>query len=324
MNKIISDMTSLAKTAVKAMLAFILLLSATAITKGQSQFHVTQYMVYQPIINPAAISSYRGLNGAIMYKKQWSGYTGAPETAGAFLNFSTPESNSFFGASVMKDQLGVEDNYQISGTYTYRAQLGADKYLGLGISPVLTLLQSRYSDLTLIEQNDAVFNKGSETVVLPNFRFGAYYFTGDFYAGFSSPNLLQNRVVFEGQKAKGDVGFNFSNIHYNLHAGYRWHLNEDWDLNTSFLSKYVWGSPMQMDFNGQVAFKSKYYLGASYRTSQELAAILGFALTPELLLSYSYEYNMSELGQHSDGTHEVVLTFTRPPLKEPVVNIPRF
>ena len=55
-------------------------------TLAQNQYHMSQFMLHQPFINPAAQGSYSNLNGALFYKTQWTNFVGAPEIAGFNIN----------------------------------------------------------------------------------------------------------------------------------------------------------------------------------------------------------------------------------------------
>ena len=56
--------------------------------KGQNQFNMGQYAIYQPFLNPAAIGTFDNINFAILYKKQWTNFIGAPHLQG--FNFNMP------------------------------------------------------------------------------------------------------------------------------------------------------------------------------------------------------------------------------------------
>lgn len=300
-------------------LALVLPFSAFA----QNQFHMGQYMVHQPFINPASIGSYQNPNAAIFYKNQWTGFAGAPELQG--LNFNMPFANkkSFAGITVIHDKVGISDATEISGTYAYKIKTGIKSRLVFGLSTSLNLLQSNLAELHIQDANDPLFSSNTKTFALPNFRFGTYFYMKKFYVGLAVPNILENKIVYNGQ-LEGKASFAFENLHYYLHSGYRWDLNDKTDLNTSVLVKEVSGSPLQVDLNAQVLFNKKFGVGASYRTSKELLAMASYYLIPELLLSYGYEFNFADIGRYSNGTHEILLSYTFSPASRPIVEIPRF
>jgi type IX secretion system PorP/SprF family membrane protein len=301
----------------------VLLVTLTLGAKAQNQFHMGQYMIHQPFINPASIGSYDDLNAALLYKKQWAGFEGAPKVQGLNLNLPLPGEKSFLGLTVLRDEIGITTSTEVTGSYAYRLKTGLNSKLTFGLSASLNMMQSNLDDLHIHDIDDPLFSENTPTYLMPNFEFGTYFTAKRFYVGLAIPNLLENKIIFT-DGLEGATSFNFQNLHYYLHSGYAWKLNEKDDLNTSVLIKEVAGASLQFDVNMQVMFDNKFGIGASYRSSKELLAMLTFNVIPQLRLSYGYEFNFAELGNYSNGSHEVLLIFNRVKADKPVIAIPRF
>lgn len=304
-------------------LAYILLLLLPAIGMAQNRMHLGQYMVHQPFFNPASIASYENLNGALIYKNQWMQFEGAPTVQGLNVNAPIKKGKHFIGLTVLNDQIGINNSTEISGSYAYKIKTGIRSRLSFGVSAMVNLMQSDYAELHIQDANDPMFQANSPTYAMPNFSFGAYYYRRRFYAGLAIPNLLENKIIYSDGYS-GETEFNASNLHYYLHVGKQWVLGPKWDLNTSTLFKEVEGASLQMDFNIQTMYKKKVGVGASYRTSNELLAMATIDVIDGLRLSYGYEFNFSDIGDYSTGTHEIILVYNYMPPNEPVVVIPRF
>lgn len=291
---------------------------------SQRNFHVSQYMLHQPLINPAAISSYQGINGALLNRSQWVGFDGAPTVSGVSLNSPIASGNNHLGLMVMHDAIGVNKDINISAQYAYKFQVSDDSYFSLGLAGMLRMVQSDYSQIDVNDGDDDVFTGSTPTFMSPNFSFGMYYFKDRFYIGASSPTILSNKIRFN-EAYKMETSFDASELHYNLHAGYGFILSPKVDLNTSTLLKAVSGAPLQADINAQVVFNKKIGIGASYRTSQDIVGIITLQVIKQLKLAYSYDYNMSEIAQFSSGSHEVMLLLDfYEPKKTAAISIPRF
>lgn len=288
---------------------------------AQSELHYGMYMMHQPFFNPASASSYDQLTAAVLYKNQWSGYDGAPKIGA--INILKPFKSSALGLTVTNDQVGIDNNTQISGSYSYKLQLRGYSRLAFGLSASVSLLQSDLGSVTIVDANDPAYVSGNTGIVAqPNFKFGTYYYNNKFYAGLAIPNVLDNKIALEN--GKGSTGFDFSTIHYYVHSGYRFELNPKSDLNLSTLLKQVSGASLQYDINLQYEYRRKIGFGVSYRSSKELLGILSYQLTPELKLAYAYEYNLSDIGKYSSGSHEIMLIYQFAPPKESIISIPRF
>ncbi|MDG2330620.1 MAG: type IX secretion system membrane protein PorP/SprF [Flavobacteriales bacterium] len=292
---------------------------------AQNQYHMSQFMLHQPFINPAAQASYQTLNGALFYKTQWTGFIGAPKIAGFNINKALGQTkNNSLGFTLVNDQIGVNNTNDLSLNYAYRIKTGAASYLSLGLGASVMLMQSNLGEVHTITSDDPVFSGNTQTFVMPNFKFGAYFFKDKFYVGFTSPNLLKNRITF-GTELEGSTEFDFANVHFYLHSGYQFELKEDLDLMTSVIFKNVSGAPLQVGFNAQLVFNKKFGIGGSYRTSNEATVLANYQLIPELRLGYAYDYNFDQIGDYSSGTHEIMLIYNLVNQSQiPIIEVPRF
>lgn len=293
--------------------------------KAQDYFHISQYMMYQPFVNPAAIGSYGSLNGAALYRQQWVGLEGAPSIQAINVNSPIGTTNGNAGFSVVRDQIGVNNRIDIGGTYAYNISIGSNSKLALGLSGMAVLNQSNYSQATVNDANDPLFANDTRMHVLPNFQYGMYYYTNKFYVGLSLPKLLLNSVTSDSTGTdNASTSFDFSQMHYYLNAGYKFELTKSVDLNVSTLLKQIAGAPFQFDVNAQAVFNKKFGVGASYRSSQELVGLLSFQINEMFKLSYSYDFSMSKLAAYHAGTHEIMLLFKMPQKEPLLIEPPRF
>ena len=300
------------------------LAAAVCSVKAQNQYRITQYMLQHSFINPAAVGNDQRLNAAIFYRSQWVGIKGAPVTQGLTLNVPLKNQKHNLGFYAYNDRIGINKHMSFSGTYAFNAKLTEKSKLAFGLSASLDLKQSNFSEVNPENAADPIFQGDSRMFVMPNFKFGTYYFSEKFYAGFAIPNLLENKIVHDNS-IKGNTSFNAKDFHYYLHGGYSFKLNENLDLNVSTMLKEVSGAPLQVDINPQLMIQKKVGIGATYRTSKEVAALVNFKITPMFRLGYAYDYSFSPLGKYSSGSHEVMLIYSMQNASKPVVNeAPRY
>jgi len=299
----------------------VILISAKSFS--QNQFHMTQYMVHQPFVNPASMGMYENMNGSIFYKNQWTGFDGAPKLIG--FNFNSPVGglNNRLGLTVVNDRIGVNSNTEVAGSYAYSIKLNESSTLSFGLSATLKLSQSNFSE---VETNiiDPEFSANSPTLAMPNFKFGAYYRTKKFYAGIALPKLLKNEIDY-GTDFNGATSFDLSDWHFYLHSGYSWEINDQFDLNSSTIFKHVSGAPFQLDLSTVFVIKKKFGIGINYRTSNDLAGLLRFRLNPMLEMAYAYDFSFSKIKDFSSGSHEIMIVFDiYSSDKKPTVAMPRY
>jgi type IX secretion system PorP/SprF family membrane protein len=278
--------------------------------KGQNQFNMGQYAIYQPFLNPAAIGTFDNINFAILYKKQWTNFIGAPHLQG--FNFNMPlgaKKSHFVGLNVLNDKAGLNNSTEVSGTYAYKIKTSTKSRLIFGLTASLNLVRSDLSNAQIIDATDPIYTTSTPVYPLPNFKFGTYYYFKKFYIGFVVPNFLENKVIVNNGTPSGFAGFNPKNIHYYLHMGYKHDLKNENSLVISTLFKEVAGAPLNIDLNLNFMFKKRFGVGLNMRSSKDVMGIVSMYIMPELLLSYGYEYGFSDLSKFNNGTHEILLVY---------------
>lgn len=71
--------------------------------------------------------------------------------------------------------------------------------------------------------------------------------------------------------------------------------------------KYASNAPLQYDLNLNVLISDIIWVGASYRSSDAITAILEYQVNKKLRVGYSYDYTLSE--SYSSGSHEIVIGY---------------
>ena len=73
--------------------------------------------------------------------------------------------------------------------------------------------------------------------------------------------------------------------------------------------KYIKPLPIQVDINAKLQYQDLAWIGASYRTGEGFAGMLGVNISNTLNIGYSYDYTTSRLNTVSKGTHEILVGF---------------
>ena len=94
-------------------------------------------------------------------------------------------------------------------------------------------------------------------------------------------------------------------------AGYDFDINSTFKLMPSVLVKSDAKSTI-FDVNCNVMWNNMVWLGANYRMTDAIVAQVGFQKANEKMVwkvGYSYDITMSDLKNHSNNTHEIVLGY---------------
>lgn len=283
----------------------IFLMGAAATAQQDPQF--THYMYNMSVINPAYATDNEGvINLGGLYRTQWVGAVGAPKTATVFAH-SPIAKRVEMGISFINDAIGdVVNENNIYVDFAYVIPVSEKNKLSFGVKGGVTLFDTNFNGFkyTATEPDPAFANNITKT--FPNLGAGTYFFSDNYYLGFSVPNLLTTKHL---ESKDGIQATGVEAIHYFFTGGYVFELNPSLKFKPAFMAKGVSGSPLSMDLTTNFLINNRLELGAGYRWDDSVSGLINFYVTPSLRIGYSYDYTLSNLGKYNSGTHEIFLLF---------------
>lgn len=294
------------KYLVRLLIAFLVLMSTEIAAQQDAQY--TQYMYNTVSVNPGYAGSRGHMSIAGLYRAQWVGLDGAPETQ--TLNIHTPMGyrGAGIGLSFVNDAIGPTSETYIDLDVSYTIQTSLDAKLSFGLKASAHLLDIRFSELNQDDGAgpDQTLQENIDNRFSPNFGAGVYYHTEKFYAGLSVPRILETTHFEESSLSTAKEQMNFYFI-----TGYVWELNPFLKFKPAILSKIVQGAPLQVDISANFMFNDKFILGAAYRWDAAFSGMAGFQISDELLIGLAYDREITDLGAttFNDGSFEVILRY---------------
>lgn len=289
------------------LLSFIVWLSSLSILNAQQDPQFTQYMYNMSVINPAyATDDPTTINFGLLYRSQWNTSIGGPQTA-TFFGHSTLGKRMEGGLSIIHDEVGgIVKNTSVFADFAYVIPVSERSKLSLGLKAGASFFSTNFNGFVFSDPvPDPTFaNNISE--VFPNVGFGLYYFSDNYYLGFSAPNLLKTEYL---ERDSGVVAQGSREIHYFLTGGYVFNLSDNVKLKPAFMMKAVSGAPLAVDVTANTLLYEKVELGIGYRINDSFAGLVNFELFPSIRVGYVYEQTTSNLGRFNSGTHEILLLF---------------
>ncbi len=278
---------------------------------GQQDAQYTQYMFNTLSVNPAYAGSRGQLSFAGLYRSQWIGLEGAPETFTINLHSPIRNSRLGYGISIVNDNIGdgvVQETY-LDAVLSYTIDVSRDAKLSFGLKAGGNMLSLDFNGLRNFDQ-EIVNQDNIDNQFSPNFGLGVYYHSDRFYAGFSAPNILETEFFDNSGGDSNSVNFLATErINYYFITGYVFDLNSNLKFKPALLTKAVGGAPLQVDISANFLFVDKFSFGAAYRLDAAVSALAGFQITDQIMLGLAYDRETTELGgtQFNDGSFEVFL-----------------
>ena len=309
----------------KNIIIFISFFFCMTSISAQQDPEYTHYMYNMSIVNPAyATGTPAMLNLGGLYRTQWVGAVGAPKTF-TFFGHTAITDKVEVGLSFVSDDIGdgAKKENNVYADFAYVLNLGGQNKLSLGLKAGFTSMQTNFNGFVLQSGDVATDLAFAENVNVtkPNIGVGAYFFRNNFYVGISAPNLLSSKHI---EEKSGINAYGSEDIHTFLTAGYVFQINEMVKLKPAFMTKYVTGAPLSIDFTANILYNNKFEFGAAYRLDDAISALVNINITPTLRVGYAYDYTLSNLGQFNSGTHEIMLLFDLDLLGKGFDKSPRF
>lgn len=285
----------------------------------------SQYLLNEFIINP----SVAGLDGMTTInftgRKQWLGWTNAPETYSASVSSRILKSPIRFlskngkskvkkgasgkvgvGASATNDRNGAIIRTNLNFTYAYHIDINEDQ-LSFGLSFLALQFKIDHELAQLVSQSgDPLEGLIGKSSYIPDGAFGISYSSSNFNIGLSAFQLFESPVKFNGQKLFSD---NLPQVrHYHLIGNYLGEFagNEKWEYEPSLIVRTTENFSPSADISVRFIYKKEYWAGLSVRTSKDFIALMGLKLN-RLYFGYSFDYGFNEVSRLTYGSHEAFL-----------------
>ena len=294
--------------------SLFLFIAGSGFAQQDSQF--TQYMYNTAILNPAYAGSRGVLSMNGIYRNQWVGMEGAPETMTFSINSPVGLKGVGLGANFYSDKIGPSIESNITADFSYTIRVSTETRLSFGLKGGLNILDVDVNKLNIYDPNDV--NLVSTNIKSPVAGVGLYLHSDRWYLGLSSPNFLETKHYDEIA-----VSTATEKAHIYFIGGYVFNLNEEFKFKPAVLTKMVSGAPLSVDLSANVMYREKFTLGVAYRYDVTFSGLTGFQISDGLMLGYAYDYDTTELGNYHSGSHEIFLRFELGTRTRSTIN-PRF
>lgn len=285
---------------------------------AQQDPQYTQYMYNTMTINPAYTGSPGTLQANLLYRSQWVGVEGAPETQSFGIHSPLANEKLAVGLNVVNDNIGPSSELFFSGNFSYTIQTSYNTKLAFGVKAGLKVLNIDFSEGIFYDETDILLSNNVQNKILPTVGAGMYYYSDKWYVGLSVPNFFRSDYYDDIEEAV------LSNrLHYYVIGGYVFNLSDNLKFKPAALAKIVSGAPISFDISANFLFQEMFTFGVSYRYDDSVNALIGLQVFDSFFVGYSYDYTTTDFRKYNDGSHEIILRYQLPQ-KSSRIKSPRF
>lgn len=304
----------------------MLLLGAGAFAQQDALF--TQYMFNNLYVTPA----FAGVDGVTrltaVHRSQWLGYQSSFGDGGAptsqLVTFNTPiyKLKSGFGAYIMNDKLGPQNNLEAQAMYAYHLGIKESK-LSFGIKLGLYSQTVNGKYYRYIQEGDPLIVEGKESQVRPDLGLGIFYRAEKYYAGVGFNHLLHSKFDFGADSVRGAL-----ENHINFTGGYFYEVSFDLKLQFSAAVRTDLNKT-QVDFAGIAHIKDTMWGGLAFRQSEAASLLLGYSIFKDksLKIGTAVDFIVKDQAAKENFSLEFMLSYdlpVNPGSGKKVVRTPRY
>ncbi|MDX1349209.1 MAG: type IX secretion system membrane protein PorP/SprF [Putridiphycobacter sp.] len=289
----------------KNLVLMIVALVTSSQLMAQQEAMFTHYSFNTLAVNPGYAGSRDALTVTGLHRSQWVDFDGAPRTNTVTLHTPIANEKIGLGLTLFNDKIGPTKSNAVFVDFAYKIPVGAGK-LAFGIKAGINQVGNNITDLTPIDEGDLILGANQVSQVLPNVGFGMYYSTRSFYAGISTPRLLENdfktNTVTQATEQR----------HYYFIAGTVFSIakKQNIKLRPTALLKVTQAAPVELDLTALFYFNDKFWAGPMFRTGDAVGVLAGLNLTDQFAFGYSFDWSYANsTTKYNYGSHELMLRY---------------
>ncbi|GAB3649742.1 hypothetical protein GCM10028791_15850 [Echinicola sediminis] len=314
----------------KSIIALLFFLTCMAPLKAQD-FHYSQFYAAPLYLNPAMTGATELSRFGLNYRKQWPGLSNNFNAYSAYFDHYSFDLNSGFGIAInsfQESNMKLKTN-DVSFFYAYNLKLSDEWHFRFGSQAAIIRRSATLDNLLFGDQIDIFSQTVTPTTIdnIPDYEpysyldisFGALVNSEYFFFGASAHHVNQPRLSFYPDNNQSTLSVKWgAHGGVNLPLGANEYFGSQFDNKLSILASYKQQGPFkQLDFGTQLLYGTVIG-GIGYRgipgmrgnsNHDSLIFLLGMKLESGLVLGYSYDFMLSNIGSQTKGAHEISLRY---------------
>jgi type IX secretion system PorP/SprF family membrane protein len=284
----------------------ILTLPLSGTSQQLSQY--SQWAFHQFSYNPAHAGIMSCIDIHSIYRTQWVGFDGAPNSGIATISIPVQTLRKQYlntrhglGARFENDRIGQFATNRMNLAYAAHFNFDRDNRLSMGIYGGIVQFSFDGNSATSVEPDPEILRQTN--AVDPDFTAGFWYNSTHYYAGLVVQNVTRSRWDLPGTDSR-------HRYHVLMNGGYKFKLNESYSFLPHVMLRIPPRGPISFDLNLHFDYANRFGLGLGYRNGDALIAFASFKIQQQFQIIYSFDYTVSDIQSVASNTHELSLRFT--------------
>lgn len=258
-------------------------------------------------INPAHTGIKPCLEIKSLYRSQWAGLDGSPNSG--FATFSTPiytERKKIFtprqgvGFKMETEKIGPFTMNRLNLMYAGHFNFTPDTRLSIGIAAGIRQWVFDKTKVSTLAPDPAI--PESNSFISPDASCGFWWNGKNYFVGLSFMELTSSKWTDIGDKSR----FRF---HTFLNGGYHIPINDQFTLLPFALLRIPPKGPASLDLNALFDYKNRITFGIGFRNTDAILTSIKVRINGNFTLAYSFDYTISDLARNDFFSHEFSLGF---------------
>lgn len=270
-------------------------------------------------LNPALAGMQGWIHGTATFRKQFTRIDQSPYTAMLAVDGEIRDKNVGIGGYLIHDVTGPTGKSAATVSVAYNIPLyrkhdarftnkRSNHNLSIGVALSVVQYRLRGDQLDPLHPDDPGLYTTRGNRIFPDASIGIYYrYKQNFYAGFSSPQVIGLNVNYRGSDGLAKIK---KVQHLNILIGGKieW-ARGNFSIDPVASFRWVKGAPPQGDVGLRFNMYKVFWIGANYRSLNYAIFEAGFNVKDQFKISYAYDFNFSKYRRDMGATHELSLSF---------------
>ena len=265
-----------------------------------------QYYLNPYLYNPAMAGAKEEPGAYFLYRKQWAGIDGAPETQVFTLDGKLDKHPVGLGLTFFNDVTNIIGRTGGVLTGAYQVQLASEHTLRFGLSLSAARNRIFFDRINAEDVSDPNLLNVVDQKTAFESNAGLAYNYQNLHVAFAAEQLFQNSLLYRNEALFRTLNYTLVR-HYYTSLYYILKVAPELEIQPMLMIRTVQGLRSQLDFNTVLSWKKTVWANANYRHGIGAGFSLGWALDEQFVFGYAYEFPTTDLNILGNATHEFVL-----------------